>query len=309
LMPGQAAKFKVVWTGNPGCTRMEFRLWRPGQMRKLTIGKEVFFRGAGIHSGKDVGLILKPSDSGDVVFRRTDLGGREIGLDPRKTETKNCSFLSSGDFGIRTVEHLLAALSASGIDSILAEMDGEEVPILDGSALPFAEAIKAAGIRPAGTEKKVFRITRPFRLEERGASVNVLPDPEFSVSYVIEFDHPAVGRQEAEIRITPEAFLREIAPARTFGFLKDVPELQRRGLALGGSYGSAVILDDEKVVNGPLRFPDEFVRHKILDLIGDLYLLGCPVAGRFEAFKAGHGLHVRTVNHLLDNPFLWTCES
>ncbi len=278
-------------------------------MRMMTIGKEISFRGVGIHSGKEVSLTLKPSDSGDIVFKRTDLGGREIGLDPRKTGTKNCSYLTSGEFAIQTVEHLLAALSAFGLESLVVEMNGEEVPILDGSALPFAEAIEKAGTRPAGAEKRILRIVHPFKLGNRGASIEVLPNPGFSISYVIEFDHPAIGRQEADIRVTPETFRRAIAPARTFGFLKDVPELQRRGLALGGSFANAVILDEEKVVNGPLRFPDEFVRHKILDLIGDLYLLGCPVAGRFKAFKAGHGLHVRTVNYLLDNPSVMTYES
>jgi len=271
-------------------------------MDKRTIGNELNFRGIGIHSGRVVDLVLKPSDSGEIVFRRTDMDGSEILLDPRAASTRNCSFLAAGDCRIQTVEHLLAALSGFGVDSLLIEVGGGEVPILDGSALPFAEALAGTGTRPIGPAKKILKVRKRFAVEDRGASLEVLPDSGFEISYFIDFDHPAVGRQEIDIKVTEATFRTGIAPARTFGFLKDVPELQRRGLALGGSYENAIILDDEKVVNGPLRFPDEFVRHKVLDLVGDLYLLGCPVSGRFVARKAGHGLHLQAVKFLLDHP-------
>jgi len=271
-------------------------------MEKRTIGKELNFRGIGIHSGKIVDLALKPSESGEIAFRRTDMDGLEILLDPRAAGARNCSYLAAGDCRIQTVEHLLAALSGFGVDSLLIEVGGGEVPILDGSALPFAEALAGTGTRPVGPGKKILNVLKRFAVEAGEASLEVLPDPGFQVSYFIDFDHPAVGKQEIDIKVTEGTFRVGIAPARTFGFLKDVPELQRKGLALGGSFANTLILDAEKVVNGPLRFPDEFVRHKVLDLVGDLYLLGCPVSGRFVARKAGHGLHLQAVKFLLDHP-------
>ncbi len=147
-----------------------------------------------------------------------------------------------------------------------------------------------------------MNVVAPFVVEAGGASVEAFPDPGLRISYVIAFDHPAIGTQSAEFLVTKESFRTEIAPARTFGFLKDVPELHRRGLALGGSFANALLLDDEKLVNGPLRFPDEFVRHKVLDLVGDLFLLGVPVRGYFKARKAGHALHIKAVRYLLDHP-------
>ncbi len=268
----------------------------------MTIGREIQFRGIGVHSGKIVNLALKPSESGSIVFRRTDLDGREMGLDPRVTDARNSSILGSGDFRIETVEHLMASLSAFGVGSVLIELDGAEIPILDGSALPFCEALAKTGLRPAGSAERVLRVVSPFKVESGDASIEVFPDPGFRIHYHIEFDHPSIGGQDLDLVVTRDAFVEGIAPARTFGFLKDVPELRRKGLALGGSFANALILDDEKVVNGPLRFPDEFVRHKILDLIGDLYILGRPVSGHFRARKAGHALHLRAVAFLLDHP-------
>ena len=274
-------------------------------MDKRTITKDLFFRGIGIHSGKVVDLALRPSDSGEIVFRRTGVDGPGLVLDPRDVGARNCSYLESEQGRIETVEHLLAALSAFGVDSLDVETNGPEIPILDGSAMPFTDAIAGAGTRPAGPGGKVMKVVAPFTVEEGGASVEAVPDPGLRISYVIEFNHPAIGSQSADIRVTTESFRSEIAPARTFGFLKDVPELRRRGLALGGSFANALLLDDEKLVNGPLRFPDEFVRHKVLDLVGDLYLLGVPVRGHFKARKAGHALHIKAVRYLLDHPECW----
>jgi len=274
-------------------------------MDKLTINKALFFRGIGIHTGKVIDLALRPSDSGEIVFRRTGVDGPGLVLDPRDVGARNCSYLESEQGRIETVEHLLAALSAFGVDSLDVETNGPEIPILDGSAMPFTDAISGAGTRPAGPGGKVMKVVAPFTVEEGGASVEAVPDPGLRISYVIEFNHPAIGSQSADIRVTTESFRSEIAPARTFGFLKDVPELRRRGLALGGSFANALLLDDEKLVNGPLRFPDEFVRHKVLDLVGDLYLLGVPVRGHFKARKAGHALHIKAVRYLLDHPECW----
>jgi UDP-3-O-[3-hydroxymyristoyl] N-acetylglucosamine deacetylase len=271
-------------------------------MDKRTVARELNFRGIGIHSGKVVDLALKPSDSGAIVFKRADREGPGLALDPRATGARNSSFLESGDVRIETVEHLLAALHAFGVDSLLVEISGAEIPILDGSAQPFADALADAGTRPAGPGGRVLRVRAPFSVSDGAASLEVAPDDGLRIAYVIEFDHPAIGTQAAEFRVTAETFRAEIAPARTFGFLKDVPELRRRGLSLGGSFANALVFDDEKLVNGPLRFPDEYVRHKILDLVGDLYLLGVPVRGSFKARKAGHALHIKAVRHLLDHP-------
>lgn len=271
-------------------------------MNKLTITKELFFRGIGIHTGKVVDLALRPSDAGEIVFRRTGEHGPGLVLDPRATGARNCSYLESERGRIETVEHLLAALAAFGVDSLDVETNGPEIPILDGSARPFAEAVAAAGTRPARAGGKVLKVVAPFIVADGGASVEAVPDEGLRISYSIEFDHPAIGAQSFDVRVTTESFRSEIAPARTFGFLKDVPELHGRGLALGGSFANALILDDEKLVNGPLRFPDEFVRHKVLDLIGDLFLLGVPVRGHFTARKAGHALHIKAVRYLLDHP-------
>jgi UDP-3-O-[3-hydroxymyristoyl] N-acetylglucosamine deacetylase len=272
---------------------------------KRTIGKDLFFSGIGIHSGKNVDLALKPSSSGKILFRRTDLDSLELPLDARKIVATNSSCLEFQGQRIRTLEHLLAALSAGGVDSLLVELSGEEIPILDGSALPFAAAIKEAGIEILPLKKRIMRILKPGLIQDGDAGFEFSPDPEFRISYKIDFDHPAIRVQSIDFRVTADGFLAEIAPARTFGFLKDVEDLRRRGLALGGAYDNVLVLDDEKVVNGPLRYPDEFVRHKVLDLIGDLSLLGCPVVGHFRVTKAGHPLHLCAVRFLLDHPDYW----
>lgn len=266
-------------------------------IRKRTLAVPLDFSGVGLHTGKPVNMTLRPSEKGDLVFQRTDIG-REISLDTARVETGRCTALSSGDARVFTVEHLLAALSACGVDSLGIEMDAAEAPILDGSSLPFARAIAAAGTIPVAVERKTLRIARPFSVSDGEAALSAEPAPGFQISYTISFDHPAVGRQSLDLTVTEEVFLREIAPARTFGFLKDVDELRRRGLALGGSWDNAVVMDEKGVMNGPLRFPDECVRHKIGDLLGDLFLLGCPVEGRFVAVQAGHALHVRMVQAL-----------
>jgi len=248
-------------------------------------------------------MTLMPSEAGDLVFVRTDIGG-EIRPVDADVESGRFTALSSGGVRVLTIEHLMAALSACGVDSLRIELDAEEAPSLDGSALPYARAISEAGTAPVPVERKRLIITRPFTIEDGEASFSVEPDEVFRISYDIQFDHPAVGRQRLELTVTEETFLREIAPARTFGFFKDVDDLRRRGLALGGSLDNAVVFDETGVMNGPLRFPDECVRHKIADLIGDLFLFGCPVLGRFTAVRAGHALHLRMVRALRDDSSL-----
>ncbi len=275
---------------------------------KKTIIREERVSGTGIHSGKPVNLKLIPSDSGEIVFRRSDLENLEFRLSPDYVETKNCTMLVSDKGKIQTLEHLLAVFWVYGVDSLTVELDSEEIPVMDGSALPFVQALQKAGIKDLEEEKTSVKIVRPFTIEERDASISFEPDSELKITYHIDFEHPGIGSQTLSLTMTPENFDREIAPARTFGFIDDVPDLHKRGLALGGSLENAIVLDDARVISGPLRYPDEFVRHKILDLMGDLSLIGKPLIGHFFAKKAGHALHLRVVRFLLDNPEYSTLE-
>lgn len=269
---------------------------------KKTIENEVVLSGIGIHSGKSVQLKLIPSESGEIIFKRSDLGNLGFRLDPKNIEVKNCTMLVTDEGRIQTLEHLLAVLWVYGIDSLTVELNQEEIPAMDGSALHFVQAIHRAGVRDLSEEKKPVKIEQPFIIKENDASISVVPDTELKITYHIDYEHPSIKRQGLSIILNPENFEAEIAPARTFGFLEDVPDLQKKGLALGGSLKNAVVLDKTRVISGPLRSPDEFVRHKILDLIGDLSILGNPVTGHFIAKKAGHALHLRVVRFLLDNP-------
>lgn len=277
-------------------------------IQKGTIKKEVLFSGIGVHSGKQVELWLKPSSSGEIIFRRIDLDNSEFHLDPKKIEAKNCSMLVTKKGRIQTLEHFMAVLFMLGVDSLIIELNGEEIPIVDGSAFPFVEAILKAGIKPLQEKKKSIKILKPFIIQEEDALISVVPDSDFRITYLIEYDHPAIESQELSLSINKENFIKQIAPARTFGFLKDVPALRAQGLALGGSLENAIVLDERSIINGPLRFPDEFVRHKILDFIGDLFLLNSSIIGHFKAHRAGHGLHLKAVHFILDNPEYWTYE-
>ncbi len=271
----------------------------------LTTQKEAHLSGIGIHSGKQVHLRLMPSSGGQIIFRRTDLKNLELPLEWKRIEANNHVCLVSEEFRIRTLEHLLAVLFVLGIDSLVVEMDGEEVPILDGSASSLVDFLIQAGVRVLPQKKETIRIIKPFTVGDAEASVSWYPDTQFNITYGIEFDHPAIQKQELSLEINVNNFKKEIAPARTFGFLKDVEALRKKGLALGGSFENALVLDDQGVINGPLRFPDEFVRHKILDLIGDLSLVGHPLIGHFKAYKAGHTLHLQAVRSLLESPECW----
>jgi UDP-3-O-[3-hydroxymyristoyl] N-acetylglucosamine deacetylase len=269
---------------------------------KKTIKKETTFFGFGIHSGKPVDLRLIPSDSGEIVFRRSDLNNLEFLISLENIKVKNCTMLVTDRGKIQTLEHLLAVLWVNSVDSLIIDLNQEEIPSMDGSALHFARAVQRAGFRDLPVKKNLKKIAQSFDIEEEDASISVVPDDVLRITYHIEYEHPSIRKQDFSIVINPKNFEKEIAAARTFGFLEDVPELQKQGLALGGSYQNTVVLDKTCVVNGPLRYPDEFVRHKILDFIGDLSLLGNPLTGHFIAKKAGHDLHLRTVRFLSENP-------
>ena len=275
---------------------------------KMTLAGEIRMSGPGTHTGRNVELRLKPCSSGRIVFRRTDLGGAEISPDPHRAEAKNCTLLVGDGAEVGTVEHLMAALLILGVDSLDIELTGPEIPILDGSALPFVRAVLEAGTVPLAQARSRLRIVRPLSLVDGAASIEIRPDTCFRISYSIEYEHPSVGAQELSLVLDPEVFVREVAPARTFGFLKDVQALKSRGLIKGSSPDNAVVLDETGVMNPPLRFEDEFVRHKILDLVGDLSLLGSLPIGHFSARRAGHSLHLRAVRMLRDDPGSWTLD-
>jgi UDP-3-O-[3-hydroxymyristoyl] N-acetylglucosamine deacetylase len=267
-----------------------------------TLARPVEIEGLGVHSGLPVHLRLLPSGAGRIVFRRTDLDGAEMGLSPDRVESRNSTALIGERFKVQTVEHLLAALYAFGIDSLIVALDADEVPIMDGSAAAFVRSFEDAGIAELAGRRPCLRLTRTLVMEDKSAWVRLDPVPageDLILDYTIEYDHPAIGTQHIGLALTPAAFVEGIAPARTFGFLKDVEFYHRQGLALGASMENTVVLDDATVVNPPLRFPDEFARHKLLDLTGDLALLGRPLVGRVTAHKAGHRLHLETVRFLL----------
>ena len=275
--------------------------------KQTTIRRKVSFRGIGLHSGRKVTLQLLPSTTDQGIrFVRTDLDGVTIPASPEYLD--QCDYattLRNGQTKVETVEHLLSALYGLGIDNVTAEVDGPELPILDGSAVPFLEPLQEAGLRELPGEREAIEVLRPVAIVDQGKEILVMPSPSLQVTYHIDFPHPAIGRQERTFSVDPITYAREIAPARTFTFVRDVEALRKRGLAQGGSLTNAVVLDDRRLLNSTLRFPDEFVRHKLLDLLGDLCLLGRPLLGHVMAFKAGHELHGRLVTELLARTDAW----
>ena len=253
-------------------------------------------RGRGLHSGAEVRVRLVPTaaESG-IVFVRTDLGGTRI---PALLDYAGPSFyatvLEKDGATVSTIEHLMAALYALQVDDLDVELDAAEVPILDGSARPFVEEILAAGFREHDVPRRYIHIVKPVTVTHDDKRISVHPCPEYRVTYAIDFDHPALGYQELTASLwRSDQFAEKLAPARTFTFEHEVEALRRRGLALGGSLDNAVVLGPSGILNTGLRFPDEFVRHKMLDLTGDLSLLGHPLLGHVVAYRAGHDLHAR----------------
>jgi UDP-3-O-[3-hydroxymyristoyl] N-acetylglucosamine deacetylase len=273
-----------------------------------TLARPVELEGLGVHSGRAVRLGLFPSSSGEILFRRTDLGGAELLLRPDRVESRNSTTLVGDHFKVQTVEHLLAALYAYGVGSLVIALDADEIPIMDGSALPFVRALEKAGFADLAARRPVLKVRKTVLREEKDAWVRLDPvagGEELALEYTIVYSHPSIGTQRLGLSLTPASFAEGIAPARTFGFLKDVELYHKQGLALGASIDNTVVLDETSVVNPPLRFPDEFVRHKLLDITGDLALLGRPLAAKVTAYKAGHRLHLETVLFLLAHPEYW----
>ena len=272
---------------------------------QTTPQEAVHFSGVGLHSGCNVTLSIQPAppDTG-IVFRRTDLGGFPI--EAHLSNVANVSYATSlmkKGVLISTVEHVLAALRGSGVDNAFIDVDDMEVPILDGSALPYVEAIARAGLQSQERKRRCLRILREVRHELGDKSLVATPSPGLEITYVIDFPHPLIGRLERTFSVTPEVFKSELAPCRTFGFVREFEQLKENGLIRGGSLENAIVLTETGIVNPEvLRFPDEFVRHKAMDFMGDLSLAGMEVRGRFHAVKAGHGVHAALVRKILSHP-------
>ncbi len=263
--------------------------------------------GVGLHSGAPVTLRILPAPAGTgVVFRRVDLDGFEIEASGRNVARVSyaTSLMKKGVL-ISTTEHLLSALIGAGIDNAIVELDNLELPILDGSALPFVEMIQKAGIRRQRKARTYLRIVREIEMRDGDKFIGVYPANAYSVSYSINFSHPQIGEQSFQAQLTNGNYLREIAPARTFGFLHEVDGMLQQGLIRGASRDNAIVLTREEVLNPPLRFRDEFVRHKVLDLIGDLALLGRQILGSVVADRAGHALHTALVSRILRDKSYW----
>jgi UDP-3-O-[3-hydroxymyristoyl] N-acetylglucosamine deacetylase len=270
-------------------------------VERKTVNTNVSITGIGLHSGiyTTVELLPAPAGSG-ITFVRADLDGLRIpALQASTTSLDHATTVGKDDVSVGTVEHLLAAVMAFGITDLDVHIDGPEVPIIDGSALPFMHLIDAAGVRGLGAEIAVLRLAEPVELVDGEKWIRIVPSNRLVLNYKIDFAHPAIGRQSFHFDYHRDNFLRKIAPARTYGFLREVEQLRAAGLARGGSVENCLVLDDKGVMNGPLRFRDEFVRHKILDLLGDLALLGRPIVGEITANRAGHALHSRFVGKLL----------
>jgi UDP-3-O-[3-hydroxymyristoyl] N-acetylglucosamine deacetylase len=270
-------------------------------VQRKTINANVSITGIGLHSGIYTKVELHPADAGSgITFVRADLDGLRIpALQASTTALDYATTVGKDDVQVGTVEHLLSAIMACGLTDVDIHIDGPEVPIIDGSALPFMHLIDAASVRTLDAELPVLRIREPLEIVEGDKSIRIVPANRLIIKYKIDFNHPSIGKQSFHFDFGHDNFLKKIAPARTFGFLRDVEKLRQAGLARGGSVENAIVLDDRGVVGGPLRFRDEFVRHKILDLVGDLALVGRPIVGEITAHRAGHALHSRFVEQIL----------
>ena len=272
-----------------------------------TIRRSVSCSGIGLHSGEKVTLLLRPARAGyGIRFRRADLGGVEIPATVENVDRLHYATGLSRDAGtVETVEHLLAALVSLGVDNVIVELNQAEVPIMDGSAASFVYLVHEAGLKRLTRPRRYLKAVRPISLTRGEKRIALYPSDHFKVTYSISFDHPLLRHMTHTLRVTRESFVDDIAPARTFGFLKEVEMLRQKGLALGGSLDNAVVLGETGVLNSSLRFDDEFVRHKILDVIGDLALVGYPVIGHLVAHRGGHELHAAFAEKILQESEAW----
>lgn len=280
-------------------------------IKQRTPKKVIQATGVGLHSGEKVLLTLRPAPiNTGIVFRRTDLSPVvEIpALYDQVGETMLCTSLQHDGVKVATVEHLLSALAGLGIDNAYVDVNAPEIPIMDGSAAPFVFLIQSAGIREQNAAKRFIRILKPIRVEDNGKYVQFLPYNGYKVSFTIDFDHPVFNDrpQKATFDFSGTSYVKEVCRARTFGFLSDYEQLRESDLVKGGSLDNAIVVDDYRILNDDgLRFESEFVTHKVLDAIGDLYLLGCGLIGAFEGYKSGHGLNNRLLRELMVRQDAW----
>jgi len=277
-------------------------------MFQTTIACSAAAEGVGLHTGVygHVHLVPAPAETG-IVFRRVDLDNFPIEAQGHNVARVSyaTSLMKQGVL-LSTTEHLLAAIYSCGIDNIFIDIDSIEIPILDGSAEPFMQMLEQCGVRKLRRRRRYMKVLKPLEVVEGDRRIGIYPADEFRVRCYVDFPHPLVGQQEVEMVVSPETFRHLLARARTFCFERDIEPLKAMGLIRGGSLENAIVLTDDGVMNGPLRFPDEFGRHKALDLIGDLALAGLPLLAHVEAHKAGHALHTQLVSRLLADPSLWT---
>lgn len=280
-------------------------------IKQRTLRNAIKATGVGLHTGEKVFLTLKPApiDTG-IVFRRVDLNPIvEIkALAENVGDTSLATTLTKGDVSISTVEHLLSAMAGLGIDNAHIDVTAPELPVMDGSAGPFVFLIQSAGIEEQSAAKKFIRIKKTITIKQGDKVASLRPFDGFKVSFGIDFDHPAFPEKysEAEVDFSSTSFVKEVSRARTFGFMKEFEYLRSKGLVRGGSFDNAIVVDDYKVVNEDgLRYNDEFVKHKVLDAIGDLYLLGNSLIGEFKAFKSGHALNNAVLRKLIAQKDAW----
>jgi UDP-3-O-[3-hydroxymyristoyl] N-acetylglucosamine deacetylase len=277
-------------------------------MFQTTIATTATTEGVGLHTGVygHVTLTPAPAETG-IVFRRVDLDNFPIEAQGHNVARVSyaTSLMKQGVL-LSTTEHLLAAIYSCGIDNIFIDIDSIEIPILDGSAEPFMQMLERCGIRRLRRRRRFLKILKPLEVVEGDRRVGIYPAIEFHVCCYVDFAHPLVGQQQFAMTVNADSFRQLLARARTFCFEREIQPLRAMGLIRGGSLDNAIVLTEEGVMNGPLRFPDEFSRHNALDLIGDLALVGLPLLARVEAHKAGHALHTQLVSRLLADPSLWT---
>ncbi|MBF0161232.1 MAG: UDP-3-O-acyl-N-acetylglucosamine deacetylase [Magnetococcales bacterium] len=274
-----------------------------------TLKNTIRCTGIGLHSGKKVYLSLRPAPvNTGVVFHRTDMKGALVPANVQSVvDTRLCSSIANSE-GVRvsTVEHLLAAFAGLGVNNAYVDLDGPEVPIMDGSAAPFVFLIQCAGVVQQKAYKRWIRIKKPVSVSHGNKKASFEPCDRFRVSFRIDFDHPLLSEQDEDLDITETTFIKEISRARTFGFLKEVEQLRTNGLARGGSLDNAIVMGDFRILNeGGLRYEKEFVRHKMIDAIGDLYLLGHPVIGHFRGVRSGHALNSMLLRKLMAHANAW----
>ncbi|MBV8400917.1 MAG: UDP-3-O-acyl-N-acetylglucosamine deacetylase [Acetobacteraceae bacterium] len=284
-------------------------------IRQRTLKASIGCVGVGVHTGVRVSMALRPAPAGHgIVFRRTDLGADIPARFDHVVETRLCTVLgdpANGDLRVGTVEHVMAAIAGSGIDNLLIEIDGPEVPILDGSAASHLFLIDCAGIVEQDEPRSTLEILRRVRVQDGEAFAELRPAAfGFDMAVSIEFQAAIIGRQALSVRLTPESFRHELARARTFALVQEVSQMQAAGLARGGSLANALVVDGARVLNpGGLRMADEFVRHKLLDVVGDIALAGAPLRGRFVAHRSGHSLNNRLLRALFADPGAWRQSS